>query len=146
MSILRSGEMFSNRDVVGGGALLRERARAAGWARWDAPGEAFERPPRPAGELDFLLEEVFERVIGMLKLLYCLLVIEMLLYLQHHNKSIKMRTPVPGGRIMQYQFFVNLFNFRIFGNCRDELENRGCWAGEARPTPPHLPLYHGNSQ
>jgi len=77
MSIFRSGEIFSNRAGGGGGGLLRERERAAGWERLDglaAGWDAFERPLRPATGLGFLLEEGFDRVIGMAKSLYCLLV------------------------------------------------------------------------
>jgi len=81
MSILRSGEMFSNREGGGGGgALLREREREAGWERLNEPGAgwaAFERPLRPTAGLGFLREADFERVIGMAKSLYCFLIVKM---------------------------------------------------------------------
>jgi hypothetical protein len=79
MSILRSGEIFSNREG-GGGELFREEERAVGWERWDglcAGWVVRASPPRPLAGLDFLREEGFERVIGMTKSLYCLLVIKM---------------------------------------------------------------------
>jgi hypothetical protein len=63
MSILRSGEIFSNREA-GGWGLFRE----AGWERWDelwAGWGVRERPLRPEEGFDFLREEAFERVIGM---------------------------------------------------------------------------------
>jgi hypothetical protein len=34
----------------------------------------------------------------------------------------------------------------LSGNFRDEEGNRGCRAGKSRPTPPYLPLYHGDTQ
>ena len=77
---MRSGEIFSNREGGGGGGLLRERERAAGWERRDGAGAGWgvrARPLRPAAGLDFLLEEDFDRVIGMAKLLYCLLLLNM---------------------------------------------------------------------
>jgi hypothetical protein len=63
MSILRSGEMFPNREG-GGWGFFRE----AGWERWDelcAGCGVRERPLRPVEGFDFLREEAFERVIGM---------------------------------------------------------------------------------
>jgi hypothetical protein len=79
MSILRSGEIFSNRDG-GGGGLFREEERAGAWDRWDglcAGWVVRASPPRPLAGLDFLREEDFERVIGMTKSLYCFVVIKM---------------------------------------------------------------------
>jgi hypothetical protein len=78
MSILRSGEIFSNRLEGGGGGLFLE-LRVGVLVRWDEPGSSAgvrARPPRTAAGPDFLLEEAFERVIGMTKSLYCLLVIK----------------------------------------------------------------------
>jgi len=68
MSILRSGEIFSNSEVGGGGGLLREASRArceapeAGWV-------ARASPLRPVAGLDFLREADLERVIGMAKII-----------------------------------------------------------------------------
>jgi hypothetical protein len=72
MSILRSGEIFSNRPEGGGGGLFLE-LRVGVLVRWDEPGSGCVVRARP---LDFLLGEAFERVIGMSKSLYCLLVIK----------------------------------------------------------------------
>jgi hypothetical protein len=83
MSILRSGEIFSNRPDGGGGALFLEEVRVGALERWDEPGSGCivrARPPRTVGGLDFLLEEAFERVVGMTKSLYILLVIKMKLW------------------------------------------------------------------
>jgi hypothetical protein len=77
MSILRSGEIFSNREG-GGWGFFRDGLREAGWERCDEPAtgcEARERPLRPAEGLDFLREGDFERVIGMAKSLYCFLLV-----------------------------------------------------------------------
>jgi hypothetical protein len=82
MSILRSGEIFSNRPEGGGGGLFLE-LREGVLVRWDEPvssGGVRARPPRSAAGPDFLLEEAFELVIGMTKLLYCLLVVIMKRY------------------------------------------------------------------
>ena len=76
---MRSGEIFSNRDG-GGGELFRDELREVGWERWDELRAGWlvrDRPLRPATGLDFLREEDLARVIGMFKLLYCLLVIKM---------------------------------------------------------------------
>jgi hypothetical protein len=58
MSILRSGEIFSNREGGGAGGLFREPDRADALERWDEAGagaEVRESPLRPAEGLDFLL-------------------------------------------------------------------------------------------
>ncbi len=34
----------------------------------------------------------------------------------------------------------------LSGSHRSDRKNRGCWAAEARPTHPYLPLFSGNSQ
>ena len=73
---MRSGEIFSNREGGGSGGFFREPDRAGALERWDEAGvgvRARASPLRPDGRLDFLLEEGFERVIGMAKLLYCFL-------------------------------------------------------------------------
>ena len=59
-----------------GGGLCLEGGRVGCPERWEEERAGSEPPARPlrldAG-LDFLLEEAFERVIGMAESLYCLL-------------------------------------------------------------------------
>jgi hypothetical protein len=77
MSIFRSGEILLNRPEGGGGALFRDADRAGALARAAGAGAEVEvraSPPRLAAGLDFLREAVFERVIGMAKSLYSLLI------------------------------------------------------------------------
>jgi hypothetical protein len=52
----------------------------------------------------------------------------------------------PCNRLKNRAGFEPALNFMLFGNRQVEEEKWGCWAGEARPTPPYLLLSPGNSK